>query len=508
MNNKELLRQVDLLSRHDLGYFTERVFNTVSPNDVYEHNWHIDAISEYLRAVERGEIRRLIINMPPRMLKSISVSIAFPAWLLGRNPKEQIIVAAYAKELSLDLSVKCRDVLRSEWYKRIFPDTILKSDQDEKGKFATTAGGQRFATGVEGVLTGMGGNYLIVDDPLDPSRAISDVERKKANEWVSSTFLNRFNDRRTGRMVLVMQRLHSDDTTARMLEIGGCEHLCLPAEFKKKTIIKIGKKRWERERGDVLDEKRLTPDVIEQTKREYSDPFKYEAQMNQNPTPDEGMFFKKEWWQFYEVKDLPKNLKYYGASDYAVSDGDGDWTVHIVVGVDAEDNWYVVDMYRRKVDTLTWASAQVDMMQDFKPLEWFEEAGVIFRSVDPLLRKIMEQRGIYTYRKSVASVSDKETRAQALRGKAAMRKIFLPKDASWCGDMLEELGKFPMGKHDDIVDAMSLFARMMPVVRKASIVSREISRQENPNMITFDQAMKEHRRILRRREKDEGGLGG
>lgn len=490
------LRQADLLAYSDLGFFIERCFNTVSPNDIYEHNWHIDCIAEHLRALDAGTIKRLIVNMPPRFLKSISISIAWPAYLLGHNPREQTLVCAYTAALASNLSVKCRDVIKSDWYQRIFPGTVLRKELETD--LQTTEGGTRYACGVGGSLLGRGASTLIIDDPLDPSQAASDVERRNANEWISNTFLTRFNDKRSGKAVVVMQRLHSDDVSGRLLEMGGWHHLCLPGEFRERKVISIGSKVWDIPAGSSLDEKRFTPEVIAQTKREYSDPFKYEAQVNQNPTPDEGMFFKKDWWQFYET--LPKDCKRYGASDFAVSDGEGDWTVHVIIAVDTLDNWYLAEMYRERTDSLTWATAQVDMMEAHKPLVWLEESGSIWRAVDPLIRKIMQDRGVYTYRREVASVADKETRAQSLRGVAAMKKVYLPKNASWTLPLLDELSKFPMGKHDDQVDALSLFARMLPIIRKGEFSKKNLP-GEPRGVITWNDAMKEHTRNMQRQRE-------
>lgn len=494
-------RQWDLAARHDLGVFTERVFNTVSPNDKYIHNWHVDCIAEHLRALESLELRRLIINMPPRFLKSISCSIAWPAWLLGHNPAEQIIVASYAKQLALELSVKCRDIFRSDWYQRIFPATQLRSDQDEKGKFMTTAGGQRFTTGVEGTLTGMGGNYLIVDDPLNPEQAASDVERKNANEWVRGTLFSRTNDEAKSRIVVVMQRLHDDDVSGMLLESGNWTHLNLPALFKERRTISVGGKSWTLEAGAALDEVRWGRAALDRRRADMT-PFMFSAQYLQDPVPDDGAFFESAWWQIYEGKDLPPNLKYYGASDFAVSQDEGDFTVHCIIGIDPLDNWYVVEWYRERVDTLTWASAQVDMMETWKPIEWFEEAGVIQRSIDPLIRKLMSERSVYCYRRAVASVQDKETRAQALRGQAARRKIYLPKASAHLMGFLNEAGRFPSGKHDDMVDALGLFARMLPVIRKGVIGSKKFELLNKPGGgITWDEAMKHHCRALKRKRE-------
>lgn len=449
-------------------------------------------------------------NIPTH--NSITCSIAFPAWLLGHDPSEQIVVASYAKQLALELSVKTRDVLRSDWYQRIFPETVLRSDQDEKGKFMTTLNGQRFSTSVGGTLTGIGGNYIIVDDPLNPEQAASDVERKSANEWVRSTLFTRTNNEAKSRILVVMQRLHDADVSGMLLENGKWEHLNLPVLFKERKTISIGsigRKKWEVEAGEPLDKKRWGLSAIENRKADMT-PFMFSAQYMQEPVPDEGAFFEKDWWQIYEPHELPprESLKFYGASDFAVSEDEGDYTVHTVIGVDALDNWWVMEWYREKVDSLTWAQAEVDLMKDYKPLEWLEEAGVIFKSVDPLLRKIMEADGVYCYRRAVPSVTDKQTRAQALRGQAARRKIFLPKMSAHTTAFLNEAGRFPAGKHDDMVDSLGLFARMMPILRKGSPQVEKKSLQEQPTMITFGEAMRQHKRIMRAKRANqlEGGV--
>lgn len=493
---KEAIRRADVLSYADLGYFTQRTFGVVSPNDDYEHNWHIDCIAEHLRAVESGEIKRLIINMPPRFLKSISVSVAFPAWLLGRNPKEQIILSSYTAELAAKMSMKVRDVVKTEWYNRIFPATALKKELENH--LITTQNGQLYSVGNEGTLTGFGGKYLILDDPLNPLMAISDIERKKINNWISSTFLNRFNDRRTGRAVLVMQRLHADDTTGMLLEMGGWTHLKLPGRFEERTKISIGKRTWVKEVGDSIDDARFGPEIQAQTLREYKDPIKYAAQVQQNPTPDEGAFFRKAWLQFYEDKELPKGIRYYGSSDYAVTAAGGDWTVHLIIGVCPDDNWYIIDMWRGQEESNTWSNAQVDMMEEFKPLEWLEEKGVIEKAVDPLMTKLMQERGVFCWRRKVSSISDKVTRAQALRGRMAAGKVFFPSQKPWISVFMKEMMEFPNSKHDDIVDAFSLFGRSVHQLRKGVVTIEQKQGEIKMEKPTFGEMLASHKRKLKK----------
>lgn len=466
--DREMLRDADVLSLKSLGFFTERVFNTLNPATEYNHNWHIDCIAEHLRAVEAGEIRRLIINMPPRELKTISVSIAFTAWLLGHYPSEQIVGCSYSKELSLDMSVKTRDILRSDWFQRIFPKTILKGDQDEKGKFATTLGGQRFATSVGGTITGMGGNYLILDDPLNPEEAVSEIERKAANHWVKTTFMSRFNDDRTGKLILVMQRLHADDTTGLIESMGNCTKLMLPAQFAKKEIIHVRGKIWNLEPNECMDKVRRPVEILQQKLKDLG-PLDYACQYLQNPTPEEGAFFKRAWLKFYDDDDLPEGCRFYISSDFAVSEGEGDFTVHMVVGVSPDDDIYIVDLYREQTDSDTWCNALIDMILDWKPLETLEEKGVIEKAVDPLLKKLQSERQALCFRRKVPSITDKVTRAQAIRGRMAGGRVFFPTKKPFVAELLKEVFEFPNGTYDDQVDALSLFGRCLPSLRKGNV---------------------------------------
>ena len=170
-----------------------------------------------------GEIKRLIINIPPRFFKSITVSVAWPAWILGHNPGKQIMGASYSKELAMTHSVNCRNVIESDWYRALFPNTILAPDQNTKNKFKTTQGGCRYAVGVGGTITGEGGNFIVMDDLVSAGDSNSRVTRESANNWIGQTAHNRLNDKHNGVLVLVMQRLHQNDATGFLLEQGGWE---------------------------------------------------------------------------------------------------------------------------------------------------------------------------------------------------------------------------------------------------------------------------------------------
>lgn len=281
--------------RHDLGAFIAKSFETVSPHQPYLHNWHIDLIADYLMAVSRGDITRLIINMPPRSLKSICVSVAWPAWLLGHNPTMRIMAASYSQQLATKHSLDCRLVMQSAWYRALFPHTILAHDQNEKHKFATTHCGMRLATSVGGTATGEGGHILIADDVMSPLQASSATDRTMVNEWFDHTFSTRLDDKRSGAIVLVMQRLHEQDITAHLLAKGGWEHLCLPAIADVPQRWQIGGRRYARKRGSLLHSVREDRALIERAKRELGSAH-FSAQYQQQPLPAEGGMIQLEWF--------------------------------------------------------------------------------------------------------------------------------------------------------------------------------------------------------------------
>jgi len=309
LNISQAEAAAELLIRREattkLAPFIKYVFSIVDPGTLYKHNWHIDLIAEYLEAVTYGEIKRLILNIPPRSLKSICVSIAWTAWLLGRDPSEKILCGSYALALSQDLSVDTRTVIESPWYQLLFEDTLLSAAQNTKSKFETTKQGHRIATSVGGSITGEGGNVKILDDPMDPEGAASDAERDQSNRWVSQTWSGRTNDPATVKEVVVMQRLHTNDTTGFLLKKGGWEHVKIPQEAVKKTIVIFPRtgKELVREPGDLLHANRVTPEANEAIKIDLGS-YGYSSQQQQNPVPVGGSSRTQYQWVVVGLKWL------------------------------------------------------------------------------------------------------------------------------------------------------------------------------------------------------------
>src|SRR5215207_5059960 len=225
------------LLRTDLRFFVRKCFHTILPGTPYLPNWHVDAIVHQLMRVQAGEISRLLINQPPRSLKSICVSVAYVAWLLGHDPTRRVIVVSYSNELAGELHRQFRMVVDSVWYQAIFP--TMRPARDSGLELVTTAGGGRYATSVGGTLTGRGADIIVIDDPLKAEDAASEIARKRAIEWYGGTLVSRLNDKKSGSIIVVMQRLHENDLAGHLLGQGGWEHLDLPSIAVDNSVIAI-----------------------------------------------------------------------------------------------------------------------------------------------------------------------------------------------------------------------------------------------------------------------------
>ena len=210
--------EVQAFLRRDFVAFVERGFYELNPETEYLHNWHIDVIAEALEQCRSGKLRRLIINVPPRSLKSHMTSESFVSWLLGHNPAARIICASYAQDLADKLAGDCRSLMAARWYQDLFPATRLAMRRQAVHDFMTSEKGFRLATSGGGVLTGRGADFIIIDDPLKPDEALSEVQRNAVNNWFDHTLISRLNDKRNGCIILIMQRLHEDDLVGHVLK--------------------------------------------------------------------------------------------------------------------------------------------------------------------------------------------------------------------------------------------------------------------------------------------------
>ncbi len=445
--DKKLL---DAVLRQDFSSFIGKVFHTINPGAEYQANWHIELIADYLEAVRAGEIKRLIINMPPRALKSVCVNVAWPAWLLAQQPYTRIMAASYSSVLSIKHSLDCRLVVNSDWYKKLFPSTILSRKHNQKSKFLTTENGFRFATSVGGSATGEGGDVLIIDDPHNPTQINSLKIRNRAIEWFEQTFVTRLNDKNKGAIVLVMQRLHADDLSAHLLSSGGWELLKIPAIAPEDMVYDISQKKYKYNKGELLNAKRDQIEFLNNIEQEVG-ARNYAAQFLQEPLPAGFNLLNLEDISFYEK--IPDQFDYYVQSwDTAIKTSEkSDYSVGTCWGV-VSNKYYLISMIRKK---MSYPELKVEMEKfadKFKPRHLLIEDKASGQSVIQDLKL-----SGYANIRPISPKLDKVTRFASIVAIFQAEKVFLPRKSAYKRELLRELTTFPNAKNDDIVDSVSQF---------------------------------------------------
>lgn len=303
--------ELQVVMRNDLPTFIHRCFIELNPETPYQHNWHIDVIAAKLEACRTGKIKRLIINIPPRHLKSMCTSIAFVAWLLGHDPSKRIIAASYGQDLADNLALQCRNVITSDWYQTLFPGTRLVRPNMAIDEFITTMQGFRMATSVGGVLTGRGADFLILDDPMKPTEALSDALRTNTNGWYDHTFFSRLDNKETGCIIMIMQRLHLNDLVGHVLQQGGWEVVSFPAIAQQDEVHHIqtlyGTATVMRRAGEALHPQRESLDTLQRIRQTVGE-YNFAGQYQQSPVPEGGGLVKAAWFKFYEAHERPEKF--------------------------------------------------------------------------------------------------------------------------------------------------------------------------------------------------------
>ncbi len=438
----------DALVRQRLVSFIQRSFFTVDPGKAYLHNWHIDLIAEHLEAATRRDIKRLIINIPPRYMKSISVTVAWPAWVMGHDPTAKFVVSSYADKLSVKHSVDCRLIIQSEWYRRAFPQTILVKDQNEKHKFVTTQRGHRIATSTGGTATGEGGDFLIVDDPHNPRQAESEVERENALTWFDQTFYSRLNDKKNGVIVVVMQRLHEKDLTGHLLEQDDWTHLKIPAIAESAKTYSIGSVRLSRNPGDILHPEREGMPEIEKTKRALGS-YGFSGQYQQEPTPAEGGMIKRHWPRRYKTPPA-KPIRIVQSWDTAYKPGQINDPSVCTTWAETQLAYYLLHVWRERVDYPTLKQTAINLAAQWSPQAVMIEDKASGQSLIQDLRTTTRLPVI-----AIDPEGDKLTRMSTQSPVFEAGRVFLPEQAAWLPDYESELHRFPLAEHDDQVDSTS-----------------------------------------------------
>lgn len=458
-------------ARDDLMTFTKFTAPDIeAPNDVtrsaYEAAPFHNKIAEVFTQFVNGELThsdgrpctQIIFAMPPRHGKSRLATVSLSAWYSGRNPAHDIIVAAAGDDLAGDFGANVRNVLTSPQFKQVFPSYKLRRGGAAKDNIQTDGGGRLIFSGRGGQINGRGAHLLLVDDLYkDAKEASSKTIREDAWQWLTQVaFYRRMGKRLT---CITMTRWHSDDIVGRLTDPENDAYD--PIEAKKWMIIRLPGLAEEddplgREPGEPLWPERYDVDYHMSNHR--TNPLAFAALTQQRPTVADGVLFRRENIQRYEMGDLPEDLRFYCTSDHAVATGQrNDPSCFGKGGVDRQDNLWMTDIFWEKVPADQAVEAMLAMAGGTnRPLLWWAERGHISKSIGPFLYKRMQETGVYVNVVEVTPVGDKEQRAQSMAARVAMGKVFFPKGAVW-DKVIEEMLAFPNGIHDDAVDMLSLF---------------------------------------------------
>lgn len=447
-----LLRQ---LMRRDFRAFLRKAFSWVAGGAALEWNWHLDAIAHELERVERGENRNLIVTMPPRNLKSITISVAWVAWMLGRNPRLNFVCVSYSGELATKLARFCLHIMQSHWYRELFPGTVVSPKRSAIHDFETTAGGGRLATSVTGTLTGRGGDIIIIDDPIKPEEAYSRVTRDNANDWFRTTLSSRLDDKEKGAMILVMQRLHQDDPAGRLLETGLWHQLSLPAIAAEAQVVPLGRGRfYHRREGEVLHPSRESLAVLERQRMSMGS-IDFDAQYNQRPVPVDGNVIKAHWLKTYPPGFDPARAggKIVLSWDTASKDGPfSDWSVCIVAHVDRA-TVRILDVVRARLTFPELKATAIRLARTWRATHLLIEDAASGTQLLQTLRAEQPEGVVLPI--SIRPESDKESRLNGATGQIEAGALLLPEDAPWLAEFKSEILAFPNARHDDQTDALS-----------------------------------------------------
>ena len=442
------------LLRQDLYSFTSKAFSTVVPGAKFIPNWHIQAIAYHLELVERGIINRLIITMPPRHLKSISASVAFPAWILGRNPTRRCVCVSYSQELADKHAHDMRRVMQSSWYPDVFPNTRFDPQKSPLRDMTTTRGGYRLSTSVNGSLTGRGGDILILDDPHKANEVESDVTRENVIDWYRNTLISRLNHP-DDPIILIQQRLHEDDLAGHLLETGEWHHLNLSAVAEEEEWVEIGDEEddWHhREKGDLLHPERVSQEALDEYRVQLG-PYLFEAQFQQHPAPLGGGIIKLDWFKSYDkITQRLHDDQIVQSWDPAQSiTENADWSV-CTTWLIRQNKYYLLEVLRFRAEHPDLVQRVIDEAHRRSPnLILIESVGHGKALCDDVSRKT-DCRVM-----PVIPRGDKVSRMMGETSALSAGYVFLPEEADWLVDFTREIAAFPKGKHDDQVDSTSQF---------------------------------------------------
>ena len=445
-------KKMDSLMRLDLVAFIDRSFRDLNPNAHLQMAPYIEFMAAKLTDCAEGRCRRLIINLPPRHLKSHCASIAAVAWILGHSPSRHVICASYGQELADKLARDTRRIMETAWYQRAFPTRL--SSRQAVHDFATTAGGTRMATSVGGVLTGRGADIIIIDDPLKPDEALSDTRRSAVNDWYDHTLLSRLNDKREGVIIIIMQRLHQDDLVGHVLGQEPWDVVSFPAIALEDQMIEFlspyGRRAFFRAEGTALHPGRESLETLQRIRASIGE-YNFDSQYQQTPMPKGGALIKTAWLNYYDPDTpLPEFIRIVQSWDTANKSTElSDYSVCTTWGSTGE-HYYLLDVFRARLEYPELKRKVIELSSRYPYVQVvIEDKGSGTQLYQELKGAVPFGLKPYTPLPSVDKVMRLHT--QSIRFESG--QVLLPRWAPWLEEYVKELTGFPGTRYDDQVDS-------------------------------------------------------
>lgn len=444
---------------------------------------HHALLIQELEALERGDCDFLLVEMPPGSAKSTYVNWLFPAWYLARNAGRNVLSASHSAELAERWGRRTRNLISAS---SMLLGANLSQDSTAAYRWGLTNASEYYAVGVGVGIMGFRADLGIIDDPFG-SREDAESKRIRDARW--EWYANDFNSRLKpgARRVIMHQRFHEDDLAGRIVKHLDSmrrpyRRLKIRAEAVENDVLgrSPGTMLWDDPSG--YDYGRFLRDRKAEL---VGDPRTWSALYQQEPVPETGAYFDRDWIRTYTTPPPRETMYVYGASDYAVTSNGGDYTVHVIVGLDPEGRLYLLDLWRGQKSSDVWIEAFCDLVLKWRPMEWAEETGQIRAGLGPFIDRRQRERGAYVARTTFPTRGDKAIRAQSIRGRMALAGLYLPERAAWLNDLIAEMLSFPVGAHDDQVDALGLAGQLLDKMisgnapRKDAKIERDAYREAN-----------------------------
>ena len=461
---------------------TEDATKPIKPAETSLALHHELILAATQRCIERHSGRTMLF-LPPGCAKSTYATVVAPTWAMGKFPGFRMICVSYGSDLSRKFGRRTRSIIRQEAYNTLF-DTTLSTESSAADEWALENGSEYMAGGILSGITGNRADFIPIDDPIKGRQeADSEITRKRTLEAYQDDVLTRLKP--GGSLMITQTRWNEGDLAGAILpeDYNGesgmiqCrdgnewEVICIPAKCER-ADDPLGRKI-----GDYIWPEWFP---ISHWKPFEAIPRTWSALYQQRPAPETGDYFKVEWVKSCEVLPPRATMRVYGGSDYAVSADGGDYTVHVVVGIDPENHLHLLDLWRGQASSDVWVEAFCDLIAKWRPIGWAEETGQIRSGVGPFLTKRMMERRTLVHREAFPTRGDKAIRAQSIRGRMALDGLYVQRDAPFRTDLINELMSFPAGNHDDQVDALGLVGQLMDKMF-AGVAPKPVEKRTKPN---------------------------